>query len=151
MCLHVRGSERHLFCVDVNRLFFCWHTLRMEMIGSMKSSSFPSSIPFVDSLRHSSIEEMLSESNFLVDESEIRPLTPPRSPVEHLAETTDAQCCENDFVKEINKALHYLYEDSVQNNRARYKKAMAHLNDLLCLYNAQIAQEMRSSITGDSF
>uniref|UniRef100_A0A0M3HIP5 Ovule protein n=1 Tax=Ascaris lumbricoides TaxID=6252 RepID=A0A0M3HIP5_ASCLU len=71
----------------------------METIGSMNSSSSPSSITIFDSFRHSSIEEMLSELNFLVDESEIRPLTPPRSPVEHLAESSDAQCCENDFVK----------------------------------------------------
>uniref|UniRef100_A0A0M3IEJ4 Ovule protein n=1 Tax=Ascaris lumbricoides TaxID=6252 RepID=A0A0M3IEJ4_ASCLU len=71
----------------------------METIGSMKSSSSPSSITIFDSFRHSSIEEMLSELNFLVDESEMRPLTPPRSPVEHLAESSDAQCCENDFVK----------------------------------------------------
>ncbi|KHN88334.1 hypothetical protein Tcan_11015 [Toxocara canis] len=119
--------------------------LEMPMVRSTTSSaSSPSSI--FDCVRPSSIEEILSELNFTVGESEIRPLTPPRSLVEHLSDSSDPQYAQNDFVKEINKALHYLYEDSVQNNRARYKKAMAHLDDLLCLYKAQVGRERRSSI-----
>ncbi|VDK17521.1 unnamed protein product [Anisakis simplex] len=122
-----------------------YYTSVMAAFQSTAGSLSP--LPYCSSIRPLSIEEMLSEMNFTVNESEIRPLTPPRSPVESLSDSSDSICCsKSDFVQEISKALNKLYEDSVQNNRAQYKKAMDHLDDLLSRYKRRDRRERRSSI-----
>ncbi|MFH4978361.1 hypothetical protein AB6A40_005070 [Gnathostoma spinigerum] len=87
--------------------------------------------------------------DFYIGNSEIEiPLfTPPCSPVERPSSTStvsESESNDDDLIKRIQCAMHNLYDDSIQNNRTRYRNAMNHLKFLLSTYNLREQQESHS-------